>query len=187
MTAAAEDLRAPDARTVAVHPERTGDPTVVRWLVAGGLPARFDAEPLRALVADGVLASTSVGPDHVATTIAAGRSWSADGAAVRWGVQQAVATGRARDGEASSADPDGALAQVAARILAEDVAPYAAGHGGSIVLADVCDGVVDVELTGACHGCPAAAFTVQGRIERRLRAEAPWLAAVRVLQPRHDS
>jgi Fe-S cluster biogenesis protein NfuA len=98
-----------------------------------------------------------------------------------------VAAGRALHSEDTSADQDGALGRLATRILAEEIAPYAAGHGGSIVLVDVRDGTVDVELAGACHGCPAAAFTIQGRLEHRMRAEAPWLVGVRVAEHRGRS
>jgi Fe-S cluster biogenesis protein NfuA len=167
---------------VALHAERTSDARTVRWQVAG---PRLDwcetlPTPLAGLVATGLLAQVAIGMDHVATTLAQGRSWPIDGAAVRTAVVTAVAECRGRAGVCAGADQDDALRRRAEQVIQADVAPYAAGHGGGVALVDVHDGVVEVELSGTCHGCPAATWTLQGRLERRLRAEAPWLAEVRV-------
>ncbi|MEU3983781.1 NifU family protein [Streptomyces sp. NPDC026672] len=55
----------------------------------------------------------------------------------------------------------------------------ARSHGGTIELVDVCDGVVSVRLRGACHGCPAAWFTLHQRLERLLRRCHPGPLEVR--------
>lgn len=173
-----------DARSIAVHPERTTDPRAVRWHVVSGLPSTFGPDALHALVTARVLESVSMGLDHLTTTLAPGRSWPVDGAGVRWALQQAVAVARATEADAAAAEPDGTLARAAQQILAEEIGPYAAGHGGGITLAEVHDGTVEVVLTGACHGCPAAAFTVQGRLEGRLRAATVGFIGVRVVERR---
>ena len=176
MTAAA-----PFAATepVALHPERTADPATVRWQVAGPSLAGLGTGTFDPLVAAGALAGAVAGDRYVDTTLAAGRSWPVEAPVVRDAVAAAVSDLRA----AAVADPDVALAGAAERVLAE-VAPYVAGHGGSITLAGVSGGVVELDLRGACHGCPAATFTVQGRVGRRLAEECAVPAEVRVRDPR---
>jgi Fe-S cluster biogenesis protein NfuA len=167
----------------AVHPERTADPRTVRWHVVGGVPgldeAGLRADPhLAELLATGVLVSVRTGADHLATTLAEGQSWTEAGAAVRTAVQHAAST--ASDVITPAAERDAVLEVHARRVVDEVAGPYAASHGGGIELLSVRDGVVDVRLRGACHGCPAAGWTVQARLEGHLRAAAPWLVGVRV-------
>lgn len=46
--------------------------------------------------------------------------------------------------------------------------------GGDIELVDVTeDGVVKVELTGACAGCPMSAMTLTMGVEEALKEEVP--------------
>jgi len=169
--------QAPDP--VALHPERTADPRTLRWQVVGRLldlgPEAFDE-----LVDRGVLTAVTVGPDNITTTLAVGRSWADVAVLVRSTVAAAVAGARSRARQDSLDDPDAALSLAARRVIDEEISPYAAGHGGGVELRSVHDGVVEVALAGACRGCPIAPLTVQGRLAGRLRAEAPWLDAVRI-------
>ena len=65
-------------------------------------------------------------------------------------------------------------------ILEEKVRPMLRGHGGQVRLVDCADGVVSVELLGACSGCPAADLSTRGFIEDTLRAELPEVKQVRL-------
>ncbi|MCG2803506.1 MAG: NifU family protein [Cellulomonas sp.] len=169
---------------VALHPERTDDPRTLRWQVAGPPVGLLCPTELDALVAEGVLTDVSVGRHHVDTTLRAELTWAQHGARVRATVCAAVAALRAAGADHDRTDPDGELQRIAHDLIEQDVNPYAAGHGGGVVLRGVHDGVVEVELSGTCRGCPAAAFTVQGRLLRRLKSEAPWTAEVRAVQSR---
>jgi Fe-S cluster biogenesis protein NfuA len=53
----------------------------------------------------------------------------------------------------------------------EDLMPYIASHGGNIVLlsADEMSGVVEVELQGACVGCPLSHLTLKHGVEDEMR------------------
>ena len=53
----------------------------------------------------------------------------------------------------------------------EVIRPALQADGGDIVLHDVHEdtGVVEVELTGACVGCPASTQTLKAGIERIMR------------------
>jgi NFU1 iron-sulfur cluster scaffold homolog, mitochondrial len=164
---------------VALHPERTDNPRTIRWHVAGSRVDHVAASSVREL-AGPILDAVQVGTDHVLTTLADGGSWARDASEVRDAVREAVARARQASAAEAAADPDGSLKQIATRVLVEDVAPYAAGHGGFITVSSVHDGIVEVEMGGACHGCPAATFTVQGRLAPRLAAESPAFTEVRV-------
>ena len=60
------------------------------------------------------------------------------------------------------------------------VRPYLHSHGGEVALHDVADGVVTVELTGACAGCSASAITLQQGVEEALRTGVPGFARLEV-------
>ena len=61
----------------------------------------------------------------------------------------------------------------------EEVRPALQRDGGDVELVEVSDeGVVKVRLTGACHGCPMAAMTLQMGIERYLKQRVPEVKTV---------
>lgn len=64
-----------------------------------------------------------------------------------------------------------------AAVLAQ-VRPALQRDGGDVKLVDVVDGVVQVELQGACRGCPMSQMTLAFGIERLLKAKIPEVVAV---------
>jgi Fe-S cluster biogenesis protein NfuA len=58
------------------------------------------------------------------------------------------------------------------------VRPTLKADGGDIELIDVKDGVVQVALTGACHGCPMSKMTLEHGVEKALKASLPEIKAV---------
>ena len=58
------------------------------------------------------------------------------------------------------------------------IRPMLMQDGGNIELVDVSDGTVKVRLQGACGGCPMAAMTLRGYVEKILKAEVPEVKAV---------
>jgi Fe-S cluster biogenesis protein NfuA len=179
MTAVAEPGTA-----VPVHPERTEDPRAVLWRFGaghGGDGQGWQASVDRAfaaLVASGVVAEAAARTGAVLVTLTPDRTWAEHAAAVRDAVQGAAASCGA-----TPSDPDARrrrLEEAALAALETVVGPYAAGHGGGVHLLDVGPEVVRVRLTGACHGCPAAALTVHARLEGLIRRRAPWLDRVDV-------
>ena len=67
-------------------------------------------------------------------------------------------------------------------ILEEKVRPMLRSHGGEVRLDGNADGVVSVELLGACSGCPSADLSTRGMIEDILRAEVPEVTSVELTQ-----
>lgn len=59
------------------------------------------------------------------------------------------------------------------------IRPQLLMDGGDVELVDVNDdGVVSVQLTGACRGCPMSTMTLKMGIERTLRAQIPEIQSV---------
>ncbi|MDR2934391.1 MAG: NifU family protein [Candidatus Adiutrix sp.] len=56
--------------------------------------------------------------------------------------------------------------------------PTLKADGGDIELIDVKDGVVQVSLTGACHGCPMSEMTLKHGVEKALKESLPEIKAV---------
>lgn len=59
------------------------------------------------------------------------------------------------------------------------IRPTLQKDGGDVVLVDVSgDGVVKVQMTGACRGCQMSDVTLREGIEKFLRSEVPEITAV---------
>ena len=66
--------------------------------------------------------------------------------------------------------------------IIDKVRPALQADGGGIELVDVLedDGVVLVNLTGACNGCPMSTMTIKGYVEQTICAEIPEINEVRI-------
>lgn len=61
----------------------------------------------------------------------------------------------------------------------EVVRPSLQADGGDVSLVNIRDdGVVELQLKGACHGCPMAMITLKGGIERYLKQAVPGVKEV---------
>jgi Fe-S cluster biogenesis protein NfuA len=61
----------------------------------------------------------------------------------------------------------------------DEIRPSMNADGGDIQLVDVKEGgIVEVKLTGACHGCPMAAMTLKMGVERLLKERLPEVTEV---------
>ncbi len=61
----------------------------------------------------------------------------------------------------------------------EKIRPFLQKDGGDIKLIDVTDdGVVKVQLVGACQGCPMSQMTLKQGVERALMKEVPGVKEV---------
>jgi Fe-S cluster biogenesis protein NfuA len=61
----------------------------------------------------------------------------------------------------------------------ENIRPALQADGGDVELVEVTeDGVVRVQLQGACQGCPMATMTMKETIERMLKEQIPDVAEV---------
>jgi Fe-S cluster biogenesis protein NfuA len=61
----------------------------------------------------------------------------------------------------------------------EKVRPALQRDGGDVALVDITDdGIVKVQLTGACKGCPMSQMTLKNGIERFVKSEVPEVKSV---------
>ena len=62
------------------------------------------------------------------------------------------------------------------------IRPTLQRDGGDVVLVDVTeDGIVKVQLTGACKGCPMSQITLKQGIEKYLKSEIPEVVSVEAI------
>ncbi len=169
---------------IPVHPEPVADdPATVRWVVPAGLltivgtPATLPPS-LDELVRDGVVDSVIVESSAVRVTLASGHTWRADGARVRSALLADLELPTAWSAAEPTSDDD-VLRAAAGEVLDGDVGAFVASHGGALRVVDVTDGVITVDLAGACSHCPAADVTLTDRFADAVRVRAPHLREVR--------
>lgn len=60
----------------------------------------------------------------------------------------------------------------------EYIRPALQADGGDLVLLGVDDGVVNLQMVGACGGCPMSMMTLKAGIERILQDRVPGVVGV---------
>ncbi len=63
-------------------------------------------------------------------------------------------------------------------VMAEEIIPALASHGGGATVTKVEQGVVFVELEGGCKGCPGARMTMKNGIETLLKEQVSGVKEV---------
>jgi Fe-S cluster biogenesis protein NfuA len=158
-------------------PNPNGRKYLADRLLASGRPQFF----LAAAPAAGLAARVLAVPNVVSAlfrdnTITVERLASADWGPIDAGVDAAIREHLLLCGEplppVEATPRDGLIAEVEAHIAAK-VAPKVHADGGDITLVDVRDGVVLVELSGACRTCPASAVTLRFMVENELKQAFP--------------
>ena len=83
--------------------------------------------------------------------------------------------------DAATADPSEDLPEVDLPMLEatlEYIRPALQADGGDLVLLGVDDGVVNLQMVGACGGCPMSMMTLKAGIERILTERVPGVREV---------
>lgn len=76
--------------------------------------------------------------------------------------------------------PDDTETRVARAL--DSVRPYLGSHGGDVELVEVtAQGLVRLQLTGSCDGCPSSAVTLELAVEGAVRDAAPEVTDIEVL------
>lgn len=60
----------------------------------------------------------------------------------------------------------------------QQIRPALQSDGGDVKLVDVSDGIVKLQLMGACSGCPMSTMTLKMGIERALKEQIPEIKEV---------
>lgn len=66
------------------------------------------------------------------------------------------------------------------QVIENDIRPFIEADGGRIKLKKVENHTVYVELSGACAGCPGAAMTLRGGVERILKIKIQEVESVKL-------
>ena len=80
--------------------------------------------------------------------------------------------------EVKDRDPNSEIDMDVLNETIEYIRPAVQADGGDIKLASVNDGVVNIEMLGACQGCPLSIATLKSGIERILKDKVPGVVEV---------
>lgn len=180
-----------------MHAERTPNPNSLKWVLgesiaAAGTAASFESSPSREV---SPLASALFSVDGVTEVFVAASFLTVSKAeAVEWidiaqSVTEAIsahlASGEPAFGpryespKTPSGDEQGdELVARISRVIDEQIRPAVARDGGDIVFVSYRDGIVKLQMKGACSGCPSATLTLKAAIETRLKQAIPQIREV---------
>ena len=92
-----------------------------------------------------------------------------------------IAAGDVDDTSVEGAEADADIIAQIETLLDEKIRPAIAQDGGNIAFRGFKDGVVYVQLQGACSGCPSATMTLKSGIENLLKYYVPEIVDVRAV------
>ncbi len=133
-----------------------------------------------------------LGNDFVAVTKSEGLDWFALKPAILAGIMEHYASGmpviedNANLGDAhadtDTAGGDSDTVEQIKQLLDTRVRPAVAMDGGDIVFQGFDDGIVTLQMRGACQGCPSSTATLKMGIENMLRHYIPEVREVRAAE-----
>ncbi len=155
-----------------------------------------DASPLAAaLFSLGDVTGVFFGRDFISVTIAPGAAWqdvkgdviamlldhfSSNAPLFHAGSAAAISVPGASDGVVPGDDPaDADIIIQIQELLETRVRPAVANDGGDIVYKGFREGVVYLQMQGACSGCPSSSATLKQGIEGLLKHYVPEVLEVR--------
>ena len=177
-----------------IQTEDTPNPATLKFIpgvdVLPGSSAEFSSteeaktSPLasRLLSIDGV-DSVFLSGDFVSITKAEQMEWFALKPSVLAGIMEHFASGlpvmeAAQTTDSDSSDDNETVQQIK-HLLDTRVRPAVAMDGGDITFHSFEDGVVTLQMRGACQGCPSSTATLKMGIENMLRHYIPEVVEVR--------
>lgn len=178
-----------------IQTEATPNPATMKFLpgqtVMPSGTANFEAadaaaqSPLatRLFEVDGV-AGVFLGSDFITVTKTDGSDWTVLKPMVLGAVMDHLSAGKPvmeeSEAVAGDGDDDPVVAQIK-ELIETRVRPAVAQDGGDIVFRKFEDGIVYLNMQGACSGCPSSTMTLKGGIENMLKHYVPEVAEVRAV------
>lgn len=176
-----------------MHAERTPNPNSMKWvmgkrIVEGSASANFDAPPGRDVsplaqelfAVDGVV-GVFLAANFATVSKREETEWVDIAQPIVDALKHHLGSGKPALGpgyQVSAAETGGALVQRIRQLLDVEIRPAVARDGGDILFVGFRDGVVELQMRGACSGCPSATATLKLAVESRLREEIPQVREV---------
>jgi Fe-S cluster biogenesis protein NfuA len=131
-----------------------------------------------------------IGYDFVTVSKATEEDWQDMKPKILAGLMQFFASGapvlnitdHVAEMEVDEAEEDADIIDQIKVLLDEKVRPAVAGDGGDIVYRGFKEGVVYLQMQGACSGCPSSSITLKHGIENLLKYYVPEIVDVRAVE-----
>jgi Fe-S cluster biogenesis protein NfuA len=176
-----------------MHAERTPNPNSIKWvmgkrIVEGTASANFDAPPgtdvsplaEQLFSVDGVV-GVFLAANFATVSKREEADWVDLAQPIVDALKQHLGSGEPALGpgyRAVAAETSGVLVQRICRLLDDEIRPAVARDGGDILFVGFREGIVELQMRGACSGCPSATATLKLAVESRLREEIPEVREV---------
>ncbi len=176
-----------------MHAERTPNPNSIKWvmgrrIVEGSASANFDAPPARDVSplahqlfsVDGVV-GVFFAANYATVSKREEAEWVDIAQPIVEVLKKHLGSGEPALGpgyRAVTAEASGVLVQRICRVLDNEIRPAVARDGGDILFVGFREGVVELQMRGACSGCPSATATLKMVVESRLREAIPEIREV---------
>lgn len=125
-----------------------------------------------------------IGSNFVTVSVESGKDWWALRPVIAQSIESFILSGQSvvqgADEKAAALTP-GLFSPVELgiqRVLQDEIQPAVAMDGGHISFVSFENGIVRVQLRGACHSCPSSIVTLKMGIENRLKQEFPEVTTV---------
>jgi Fe-S cluster biogenesis protein NfuA len=176
-----------------MHAERTPNPNSIKWvmgrrIVEGATSASFEAPPAKdvSLLAHQLFSVDGVVAVYFAANFATvskrdEAEWVDIAQPIVDVLKNHLGSGEPALGpgyQVVAAEASGALVQRICQVLDDEIRPAVARDGGDILFVRFHEGVVELQMRGACSGCPSATATLKMAVESRLREEIPEIREV---------
>ena len=176
-----------------MHAERTPNPNSIKWvmgrrIVEGTASASFEAPPARDVSplahqlfsVDGVV-GVFFAANYATVSKREEAEWVDIAQPIVDALRNHLGSGEPALGpgyQVVAAEVSGDLVKRICRVLDDEIRPAVARDGGDIVFMGFREGVVELQMRGACSGCPSATATLKMAVESRLREEIPEIREV---------
>jgi Fe-S cluster biogenesis protein NfuA len=180
-----------------IQTEPTPNPATLKFLPGGNVMTRgtanfesadrASASPLatRLFETEGV-EGIYLGADFITVTKAENKNWDVLKPLILGAIMEHFTAGKpvmkadaanADAGHSEAEGEDAVIAQIK-ELLDTRVRPAVANDGGDIVYRDFKDGIVYLNMQGACSGCPSSTMTLKSGIENMLKHYIPEIIEV---------
>lgn len=182
-----------------IQTEETPNPESLKFLPGvniSSVPVNFSSEqeasdsPLaQKLFSLGFVKSVFLGPDFVTVTKNSDNQWEFIKAEILVTIMDFLISGmeavnhsvKAAKTNVLYTEDEEKIVKEIREIIEDKVRPAVMQDGGDIIFHDFKNGIVRVELHGACSGCPSSSVTLKNGIENMLKYYIPEVIAVEAL------